>query len=147
MHEMNARFRAIRKHAGLKQLEFGKRLGVGNAAISKIEIGESNLTEQMIISVCREFGISETWLRTGEGKMESETPDGLVQQVADAFNLDELARSFVEVYVNLPEVHRTAVNEFILSVANKHAATIEAAQPPRPEPGKIRCASRYKLLP
>lgn len=68
---MNNRVKAIRKSTQihLSQEAFGKRLGVTGAAISKIESGERNLTDQLIISICQVFHVNETWLRTGEGSM------------------------------------------------------------------------------
>ena len=39
--------------------KFGGKLGVQKAAISKIEKGENNLTEQMLLSICREFSVNE----------------------------------------------------------------------------------------
>lgn len=64
------RIKEIRKHNNLTLEEFGKRIGVTKAAVSNIENGNRNATEQLIVSVCREFNISEEWLRTGEGNME-----------------------------------------------------------------------------
>ena len=66
---MNERVKELRKCLGLSGEKFGNRLGVGKTAISLIESGKNNLTEQMIKSICREFGVSEEWLRTGEGEM------------------------------------------------------------------------------
>ncbi len=66
---MNERVKELRKFLGLSGEKFGNRLGVGKTAISLIESGKNNLTEQMIKSICREFGVSEEWLRTGEGEM------------------------------------------------------------------------------
>ena len=51
--------------------EFGKSLGISNTAISKIEKGENNVSESNIISICREFGVNEEWLRTGAGGEEN----------------------------------------------------------------------------
>lgn len=64
---MNERFKEVRKALGLTQSEFGKSLGISNTAISKIEKGENNISESNIISICREFGVNEEWLRTGVG--------------------------------------------------------------------------------
>lgn len=66
---MNQRVREIRKSLGLSMDDFGEKLGVTKAAISRLESGERNLTEQMVRSICREFGINEEWLRTGKGEM------------------------------------------------------------------------------
>lgn len=63
------RVRELRKFLDLTLEKFGKTLGVGKTAISNIENGNRNLTEQMIVSICREYGVSEDWLRTGEGDM------------------------------------------------------------------------------
>ena len=46
-----------------------KLLGVGKTAISNIENGNRNLTEQMILSISREYNVNQEWLRTGSGEM------------------------------------------------------------------------------
>lgn len=63
------RVRELRKTLDYTLDKFGGKLGVQKAAISKIEKGENNLTDQMILSICREFNVNEEWLRTGEGGM------------------------------------------------------------------------------
>lgn len=63
------RVRELRKNLGLTLEKFGKSLGVGKTAISKIENQENNLTDQMVLSICREYNVNEEWLRTGEGEM------------------------------------------------------------------------------
>ena len=123
---MNERLKGARKALGFNQTDFGKRLGVTPGAISHLESGKNKLTEQLITSVCREFGINEAWLRTGEGEMRVTTTDGLVRQVVEAFNLSKVGSSILECYVNLPEASRTAIDEFILDAAARHAATIES---------------------
>lgn len=66
---MNNRFKELRRHLNMNQDSFGKRLGVTAPAISKIESGDRQPSEQVILSICREFGVNEVWLRTGEGEM------------------------------------------------------------------------------
>ena len=70
----NDRIKEARKSLGLTQDKFGERLGVGRSAISNIEAGSRGVTDQIRLSVCREFNVNEDWLRTGEGSMFSE-PD------------------------------------------------------------------------
>ena len=48
--------------------KFGDALGVSKAAISRIESGIVALTDQNRKAICREFNVSESWLRTGEGE-------------------------------------------------------------------------------
>ena len=47
------RVRELRKFLNLTLEKFGKSLGVGKTAISKIENNERKLTEQMILYICR----------------------------------------------------------------------------------------------
>lgn len=62
---VNERINEIRKTNELTMDKFGERIGVTKAAISKIEKGERGVTDQMIKSICREFGYNEEWLRDG----------------------------------------------------------------------------------
>lgn len=75
MSTVNDRMKAARKALKLIQDDFGKKLGVSGPAISNIESGERNVTEQMILAVCREFGISYEWLKHGTGEMFKKTDD------------------------------------------------------------------------
>ena len=66
---MNPRIKKLRKTLDLTMEDFGKRVGVTRTAISNIESGNRNVTEQMFKLVCREFNVNEEWLRTGDGEM------------------------------------------------------------------------------
>lgn len=78
--------------------EFAKRVGVTKSAISLIESGRNSLTDQMVCSICREFGINETWLRTGDGQMYA---------VKDrAREMEELVQSLM---ADSPESFRSAL--------------------------------------
>ena len=72
---MNNRIIQIRKALNLTQEDIGKKIGITRGAVSKIEKGERNVTDQVIISICREFNINEHWLRTGEGEMLNSMPE------------------------------------------------------------------------
>lgn len=63
------RIKALRKELNLTQEKFGERLGMKKNSISQIENGINALTEQLFVSICREFNVNEEWLRTGEGGM------------------------------------------------------------------------------
>lgn len=81
---MNERIKTLRKFLNLSGEKFGARLCVSRAAISKIERGERGVTDQMCKSICHEFNVNETWLRTGEGDMfkpqsESEEIQSLIE--------------------------------------------------------------------
>lgn len=66
---MNERVKELRKVLDLTLEKFGEKVGVGKAAMSLIEKGKNNVTDQMFKSICREFNVNEEWLRTGKGPM------------------------------------------------------------------------------
>lgn len=64
---MQERIKEIRKHYKLTQTEFGERIGVKGNTITGYETGLRGPSDSVILSICREFGCNEVWLRTGEG--------------------------------------------------------------------------------
>ena len=67
--DMKDRLKAIREHACLTQYDFGSRIGVTGATISRLESGDRSLTKAQILAIAREFEVDERWLRTGKGTM------------------------------------------------------------------------------
>lgn len=59
------RIKKIRLTLNLTLEQFSTKVGVTKAAMSNIENGNRNVTEQMIKSICREFNVNENWLRNG----------------------------------------------------------------------------------
>lgn len=75
------RVKEVRKSLGLTLEKFGEKLGVGKTAISNIEKGNRNLTEQMTKSICREYGVDYMWLTSGEGEMFVESDDDFFERI------------------------------------------------------------------
>lgn len=63
------RIKKVRKDKDLTQQEFCNQIGLKRNSISLVEAGKRNISDQAIKSICREFSVDETWLRTGEGEM------------------------------------------------------------------------------
>ena len=66
---MNNRIKAVRKALSLNQTEFGAKIGVKQGTVAAYESGSRVPLDSVVVSICREFGVSEQWLRTGEGEM------------------------------------------------------------------------------
>ena len=67
--EIGERIKAVRKHFKLTQAEFGERIGVKGNTIATYEIGRNAPVDAIFSLLCREYGVNEIWLRTGEGEM------------------------------------------------------------------------------
>ena len=66
---MKDRLKELRKSLGLTQQEFADRLHIKRTNIGNYEVGVSLPTDSVIALICREFNVSEAWLRNGEGEM------------------------------------------------------------------------------
>lgn len=113
---MNERIRILRKELGLSQEEFGKRVGVSNTAISKLEKGERNITEQMILSICRVFRVNYFWLTEGKGEMFSGTPQTVVDELAEDYDLDDIDKKIIEKYLEFTPEKRAVLKEYMKSI-------------------------------
>lgn len=67
--DINLRIKEVRKSLKLSQEEFGGRLGITGGGVSKIEKGTRNVTDQIILAICREFNVNKVWLVEGRGDM------------------------------------------------------------------------------
>lgn len=66
---MDERIKELRKALGLTQQEFSDRIGVKRNTIAQYESGRNEPLDAVIALICREFNVSEKWLRTGAGDM------------------------------------------------------------------------------
>ena len=107
------RIKEIRKSLNLTLEKFGEKLGVGKAAISNIEKGNRNLTEQMAKSICREYNVSYDYLVDGEGEMFTDLPDTILDELCIQYDLDDIDRKIMEIYLELPEEARQALKDKI----------------------------------
>ena len=111
---MNERIKQVRKEFGLSQAEFGKRLGISDAAVSKIESGKNTPAETTIKLICSEFRIQYQWLTTGEGPMtifRQPSTDDLVDRYMP--NESEFAKSIMKSFAKLPDSEWTKLKELI----------------------------------
>lgn len=66
---MKDRLKKLRKALNLTQQKFADKLGVKQNTIAQYEMGRNDPSDAVIISICREFNVSEEWIRTGKGDM------------------------------------------------------------------------------
>lgn len=94
------RVNAVRRTKEMTMEQFGERIGIQKSAISKIEKDKVNLSDQTVRSICREFGVNEVWLRTGEGGDKN-----MFTKVSDddrfSLNLGKLSKSENEMARNM----------------------------------------------
>ena len=69
MDGLSERISAVIESLGMKKTAFAERLNVSQAFISQLCSGIKQPSDRTISDICREFNVSEEWLRTGAGDM------------------------------------------------------------------------------
>ena len=116
------RVKELRKSINYTLDKFGGKLGVQKSAISKIEKGENNLTDQMLLSICREFNVSEEWLRTGNGNMFADVPvedDYFKAATQISKSSDKFAMQAIIEYWKLDDTSKKVLRDYIYKIAEK----------------------------
>lgn len=63
------RIKTLRKELGLTLEKFANPIGIHRGSLSAIENDKSGMSNRTLLAICREYGVSERWLRDGEGEM------------------------------------------------------------------------------
>lgn len=80
---LNERIKQIRIDCGLTQFDFATRINLSRNYIALIESGDRVPSDRTISDICREFGVNEVWLRTGEGEpFQEETREEQILRAA-----------------------------------------------------------------
>lgn len=143
------RVREIRKTLGLTLEKFGERLGVGKTAVSKIEHEQCALTDQMVKSICREFSISEEWLRTGSGNMRIPVEDEAAAAVSDLVEksnpLYDVIKGIMVAYQKLDVPSREVIDQFILDAVSQRGRPQKAPEPAAPDLSDLSIDEKVEL--
>ena len=107
------RVKEIRKALGLTLDKFGEKVGVKKQTVSRIENGVNNVTDQMAKSICREYNVNYDYLMNGEGEMFDDLPQTVLDELCVQYDLDDLDRTLVEMYLEMPEQVRDYLKQEI----------------------------------
>lgn len=108
---MNSRIKELRtvylkERYGRKitQQELADKLGLSQNFIWQIENGDRTPSDRTISDICREFGVNEVWLRTGEGEpFQKETRQEQIMRFAaqTVKGSDEFRKAFVSMLAKM----------------------------------------------
>lgn len=98
------RIKYIRSHFGLNQSEFGARIGLSRDAVANIELGRAGVKDLTISMICREFNVSEIWLKGGEGEafLKKDDEDLIMEAVGRIMSEDSSRRRVIAFLSKLP---------------------------------------------
>ena len=118
-NSLSKRLVKIRDTLKISQDELGTKIGISRFSVSNYESGKRNITERVIKDICREFDVNEEWLRTGEGEMFVELPEGteLGKYIADVIGgEDDFIKNIIISYMKLDEKNKKIIRDFVKSL-------------------------------
>ena len=114
---MKDRIKKIRRDLGLTQQELADRIGIKRGAIANYEIGRNTPTDSVVSLICREFGISEEWLRYGTGEAFVPNVDDELEALVKRYGLSSADKVLIERYMSLKADSRETIINFIIDAA------------------------------
>lgn len=113
---MKDRIKKIRRDLDLTQQEFADRLGVKRGTIANYEIGRNEPVDSIISLICREFNVSEEWLRNGTGEMFVPDAGDELEAVVKEYGLSNADQVILEKFVHLSDEAREAIINYMIDV-------------------------------
>ncbi|MFR2207551.1 MAG: helix-turn-helix domain-containing protein [Clostridia bacterium] len=114
--DKNERIKTLRKKIKLTQSEFAKKIGVTESAICNYENGKRAISEQTLRSISREFNVNIVWLETGKGDIFLPEPEGVLDELATQYNLNETEIEILKNYLSLSEKEREGFVEILKKI-------------------------------
>lgn len=122
------RIKELRKeYLHMNQTDFGAPLGLTYSAIGGYEKESRNVSDASILAICREYGVSEPWLRDGDGEMfvSGVVAPSIISDLTQEYDLDDFDQALVSEYLKLDKQTRAAIKSYIRKVIDAENASIE----------------------
>lgn len=116
METINDRIAWCVKDSKLTKTAFSEKLNVSQAFISQLCSGAKMPSDRTIADICREFNISELWLRTGEGEPHIQRDeDEEFLEVMEQIHMsdDELIKRIIKAYWFMEDEEEAAIRKLI----------------------------------
>ena len=121
---MHERIKELRKALGLTQQKFADGMGVKQNTIAQYESGRNAPIDAVITLICRTYGVSEAWLRTGEGEMfvARDRSEAIAQEVSRfmADHPDSFRERLISLLIRLDEKQWEVLEQYARQLVDAH---------------------------
>lgn len=110
----------INDHCGGNRSAFARQIGITPQYAAQISSGKRLPSDRTIADICRVFDINEVWLRTGEGKMYSDTPekDAIYTVLASAMGpMNSEQDRFIRAISQIPREYLIPISQVALAIS------------------------------
>ena len=120
---MNERLKKLRRELNLTQQEFSEKLGIKRNTIATYESGRNEPIDAVVALICKEFNVSEEWLRTGKGEMFVErTADEEIASFIGRIQMNDtnnFKKRFISALSKLDESEWAVLEKLALEMSEK----------------------------
>lgn len=106
---INQRIKEVRKSVNMNQKEFGARIGMGQAGVSRLEQPGITIIDQNIRLICDAFGVNEHWLRTGEGPQKVDEEEAFVKKMVQRYQMKGFEENVIRAWLSLSPEQRDSI--------------------------------------
>lgn len=111
------------KEIGITKTKFADRIHVSSAFITMVCSGTKMPSDRTIMDICREFSVSEAWLRDGVGEMfVTRTMNqelALMMSELLSSSDESFRKQFISAWLSLPDEYWPAVKSFVEDLYEK----------------------------
>ena len=120
---LGERIKKVRRVLGLTQQVFSDRIGSKRNTVATYEMGRTEPSAAVISLICREFNVSETWLRTGEGDMFDQQEESVIDRLCAELHASELDTEIIRAYFRIdPRIREPFMRHLIQAVQDQSVA-------------------------
>lgn len=112
--DIGERIKKLRTAKKLTQQSFADKISVKRNTVALYEASKISPSDAVLSLICREFGVSENWLRTGEGEMF--LPEDEESLLLDS-SLDQADRAILRAYIDAPPKVKAYIKQAIVNAA------------------------------
>lgn len=128
---MAQRIQTIIQAKKITKLKFSKDIGCSSGFVTQLTKGQTNPSNSTIKLICQTYGVSEAWLRTGEGEMFAAAPQTALDALAASHpDITALQRAIIAGVLRLTEEEQAAVLKLCQDIVAGYGAN--AGQPDAP---------------
>ena len=117
------RIKELRKVLKITQQVFAEKIGLKRNTVASYEINVVFPSDRTITDICDKFGVSEQWLRTGEGEML--VPKDEKEEIAEFFGRvlagkEEIKEIFINAIAHTSEEDLKKMADFMVKFAAEY---------------------------
>ena len=119
METIGERIDQIIREKNLKKVQFAEKLGINQSYVTHLVKGKNLPSDALVKSICREFGVSEEWLRTGEGEMRRPFVSDTVDEIVKSNGLGPEDRKTLSEFIELPLESQKVLIDYLRNTLNR----------------------------